>query len=113
MVTQVDSIGRDRTSYNLARQRIKAGEGFVYLAEFDASDIVKIGFSLNPARRVRTMNFLGWKAKLIAAVPGGMRVEKAVHRALLRGEHSTRYGECYRRSALNHPAVQAVFGPAA
>lgn len=57
--------------------------GFVYLAELWPSGVLKVGYSLNPVRRVRAISCLQLtdSASLIAFAPGTKSDESAIHAA--------------------------------
>lgn len=88
--------------------RILAGEGFIYVAEVVGAPIVKIGFSLNPENRVRTMwpSQHGKRYALLAKTPGTLKQEQQLHRELSGAEESL-WHEYYHRSILQHPAIPA------
>lgn len=101
---------RERTvaGARAGRARVKAGEGFLYVAEMIGADVVKIGFSLNPRRRVRKSEYFEWRGssgpRLLAFVPFTLLQEKALHRTL-RGHADSLGSEIYRRSILTHEAI--------
>lgn len=77
--------------------RMHAGDGFIYVAEIVGTDIIKIGFSLNPEKRVPKVDCRAWgsRARLLGVIPGTWAQEKALHRAL--NGHRSR-NEYYPRS---------------
>lgn len=75
--------------------RMKAGEGFIYVAI--VGEYIKIGFSLNPERRVRALGDPGEPARLLGFFPGTWAQEKALHRML--NGHPSR-NEVYKRAIL-------------
>lgn len=85
-----------------AWSRIKAGDGFLYLAEVGGH--IKIGFSTTPAQRCMKMG-----GKMLAHMPGTMAQEKALHQKL---RAVSIKDETYRRSVLNHPALPEGLRPA-
>lgn len=99
-----------RAKRDAALKRIRNGEGFIYLAEVVATDVVKIGFSLNPKARVGALwlSTHGTHAKLLVQVPGTWSEEIVLHRTL-RGLSGCLWHEFYRRSILNHPAIPIEF----
>lgn len=95
-------------SRKAAWDRIKAGEGFIYLAKIGRRRLVKIGFALDPEKRMQFIGMWG-KARLVAKVPYTLQQEQALHRVLDETPYAFR-SEYYRPGALNHPACRAVFG---
>lgn len=94
--------------------RIKSGDGFLYVAELiERPGEVKIGFSLNPKRRVADPAGIQSRCKLLASIPGTLEQEKALHRALdgLQvddpADPSYWRREVYPISILSHPAIPA------
>lgn len=95
----------------VAMARIRAGEGFMYLAEVAGTNVIKIGFSLNPEIRVKAAYSLqpNTRLRLLASFPASLPTEQALHR-ILGDEARTGYGsEYYFRSVLRHPAVPSEF----
>lgn len=92
---------RRRISRTRALERIRAGEGFIYVAEVVGGSLIKIGFSLKPKARVAT---LARKCRLLATVAASLTQEKALHQTL---KGLGRGGEYYPRSILSHPAIPA------
>lgn len=88
-----------------ARDRIRAGEGFIYIAAIGGG-LIKIGFSLNPEKRVKDRN-VGGRARLLATIPGSMYEEIALHKTLrpCRADKKQRCGERYPASILSHEAI--------
>lgn len=91
-----------------ARARIRAGEGFIYLAEIVGLDLLKIGFSLCPENRIGQL-FIEYHRhapiRLLAKVPGTLSDEMRLHGAL-RPCRAPYYGdETYPLSILTHPAI--------
>lgn len=86
-------------SLKAARARISAGEGFIYVAEVIGTDAVKIGFSLNPERR------LGPKARLLGYFPASIKAERALHVRLASHRHPDFGLEVYPRSIFVHGAA--------
>lgn len=101
-----------------ARARIKAGEGFIYVAEVIGQRRVKIGFSLNPRRRMKMLAYsLQNAVRLIATAPGTLEAEQALH-ARLSDRQIVRRGawprsEIYDLSILSHPALPEALRRAA
>jgi len=75
-----------------AWKRASAGEGFIYVAAVAGTDLVKVGFSLDPERRVRDW---GGRATLIGQFPASRAAERQFHR--LHRDHAVE-GEFYRRA---------------
>jgi hypothetical protein len=101
--------------YRETMARINSGEGFIYAARVGRKRKIKIGFSLKPESRLRTLAVCtkrsGTQAILIKAVPGSIRRERELHRELAAHSLSGGLGnEFYPRSILDHPAVIAIFG---
>lgn len=96
------------TRRQAARARIFAGEGFIYAAEVVGADTVKIGFSLDPGRRMKAMYVNGTHGgvRLLKFVPGSWSLEMQLHRDLREHEIGS---ELYPRAILNHPACRAIF----
>ena len=93
--------------YRASHARIMAGEGFIYVAKVARRPLVKIGFSLNPEHRVlQAAQPFYRKLKLLAKVPGSIREEQAMHRALT-GLSAGGHSEVYPISILSHPAIPA------
>lgn len=98
-----------------ARARIAAGEGFIYCARFSGhpsfgkdTPFIKIGFSLTPEKRVtvelgKQNRYLN--PELLAVMPGSLRDEQALHKALV--GHAINGREFYAPSILSHPAIPA------
>lgn len=85
--------------------RINRGEGFIYVAKVARRPLVKIGFSMQPERRVLQAAYPFYrKLKLLRTVPGTIREERAIHRAL-RGRSAGRHSEVYPLSILSHAAI--------
>ena len=70
---------RERTS-----AAICAGKGYVYVAGIDGTNDIKIGFSLDPARRMRELRRYGrgHTYRVLAAWPGTWSDERRIHAAL-------------------------------
>jgi hypothetical protein len=103
--------------WRAARDRMKAGEGFIYVAEVIGTDVIKIGFSLTPETRAPKA-YLNWcpvrggRTRLVAKVRGSWEQEKDLHHALCDGGDALG-GEYYHRSILTHPAIpEALRSPA-
>lgn len=60
----------------IARARMAAGEGFIYVAAIDA-DTVKVGFSLRPDRRVEQ---IGRHARLLGFFSASISAERSFHK---------------------------------
>lgn len=101
-----ESMARKIAGWKAARARAHAGEGFIYVAQIVGSDMVKIGFSLDPAKRMKGIWCYRWgtKARLLAQIPATWAQEKALHRALDDGSiyHT---GEYYPSAVLFHDAI--------
>ncbi|WP_296341548.1 GIY-YIG nuclease family protein [Reyranella sp.] len=96
-----------REGQRKAQQRMKAGEGFLYVAAVTGADIIKIGFSLRPEARVKHLKGrFGVSATLETMTPGSHQQERHLH-IDLREHHLPGYGcrEFYPRSVLSHPAI--------
>lgn len=78
--------------------------GFIYLAETPDRRTVKIGFSIDPERRIREITTFG-PLRLLAEIEGTIHEEKALHRALA----DFAVYEFYPRSVLSHYAVPEAF----
>lgn len=106
------------TRHDLCRatwHRIRAGEGFLYVVEAVGTDIIKIGFSTNPKRRIRGLYGqipLGSKPRLLAMTPGTLWQERALHKQLEGHSALLHSPECYPRSILSHPAIPKGLHPA-
>jgi hypothetical protein len=96
----------DTESGRRARAKIRAGEGFLYVAEVVGTGIVKIGFSLDPESRIKTVSpFTQEPVRLMGFFPCSLLLEKKLHR-LLRPHTSAKHGnEFYPRSILTHEAI--------
>lgn len=70
---------RERTS-----AAIRAGKGYVYVAEIEGTDDIKVGFSLDPQRRARelTRDSRGHHYRILVAWPGTWSDERRIHAAL-------------------------------
>lgn len=107
------------TRHDLCRatwHRIRAGEGFLYAAEAVGSGLIKLGFSVNPKQRMRSLYGqlpLGTKPRLLAAVPYTLQQEQALHRELIEHQAHPYRAEVYPRSILSHPAIPAELRSAA
>lgn len=102
-----------RASLLVTRTRMARGEGYLYVAELlAAEDVVKIGFSLDPERRVRALEPA---ARLLAHTPCTIEGERAIHRALKQHQithhNRIRRSELYPRSILSHPAIPEGLRP--
>jgi hypothetical protein len=88
---------------------IKAGAGFLYVAEVVGTDEVKIGHALNPKRRMKALKDDYFKeCRLLKSTPGSLHEEMALHDTLCRflgRKPRTLKVEFYPRSILNHPAI--------
>lgn len=69
-----DSLSR---SLKATWLRISAGEGFMYVAEIVGTGNVKVGFSLNPERRM--MDWAG-RVRLLGKFPASRAAEHQFHR---------------------------------
>lgn len=100
-----------------AAARIAQGEGFLYVAEVVGTDLIKIGFSLNPKNRIRTLGLRGrGKARLVASVRGTLHQEKTLHTKLRHARMpyaAFDSREFYPRSVLEHPCIPASLKNAA
>lgn len=95
-----------KRSLRAARARIKAGEGYIYVAELVGHDAIKVGFSLDPAKRLSSVRILGIEPRLMGSFPATLLQEKAFHRAMrAKALPKEAYGsEWYPRSALRQAA---------
>ena len=90
-----------RRKYAATWERIRAGEGFIYVAQIENTDLYKIGFSLDPVTRIRRESVPG--SRLLGFFPASLLAEKRLHRALLK-HRTKRWGiETYRREAFDAP----------
>lgn len=97
-------------------QRIRAGEGFLYAAEAVGSDLIKLGFSVNPKQRMRSLHVqlpLGTQPRLLAFTPYTLQQEQALHKELIGLQALRSYAELYPRSILSHPAIPQALREAA
>lgn len=99
--------------------RIREGDGFIYVAEVLGTAVIKIGFSVNPERRARsiyTFRHHGCprdaRVRVVSATPGSFAEEKSLHK-VLRRDASALGHEFYSRSILSHPAIPAGLREAA
>lgn len=101
---------------NEAYARMQAGEGYLYAAEIVKNDAIKIGFSLNPEKRVRLLRaYYSSAVRLLAFTPGSLAAERKLHTALRPHALIHHQGPCetYPRSILSHPAIpEALRSPA-
>jgi len=102
---------RRAESHHRGWARIRAGEGFIYVASVGKS-WVKIGFSLNPAKRVSEQS-VPVQHILLATAPASLADEKQLHRTLRAHLGYGRTGETYPRTILSHPAIPAELRAAA
>jgi len=104
-----------RIGQRRAHERRRSGEGFIYAAELPGTDIVKIGFSLMPEKRVRGVSIRNHaRAQLLAKTPGTEPAERALHKILREHCRLDLPGfEFYPRSILSHPAIPAELRSAA
>lgn len=89
------------------RERLNAGEGYMYVAEIIGTDRLKVGFSLDPANRVKSLsrNYQG-PMRLLGQFPASYSAVRAFHARFsrLQAQHGfTR--EVYPRSALQKAAA--------
>jgi hypothetical protein len=79
------------------KARVKAGEGFMYVAEWGDKDTIKVGHALNLERRVKELGCNGRYVRLVGSFPARIEVERAFHKRMrpLRID-----GEVYPRSIL-------------
>jgi|GEM_PF-3386457 len=96
-----------RLGQRRARERRLNGEGFIYAAELPGTDIIKIGFSLMPEKRVRGVSIQNYaRAQLLAKTPGTEPAERALHKVLREHCRLDLPGfEFYPRAILSHPAI--------
>lgn len=89
--------------------RVKAGEGFLYLAEVVGTDEIKIGHALDPKARMAGLRADYFKiCRLLKTMPGPLMMERALHYKLRRFLGRPLQGvklEFYPRSVLSHPAI--------
>lgn len=65
------------------RARVMAGEGFIYVAEVIGTDLVKIGFTLDPERCPQTLKqYFPRDFRIIGYTPGSIKQAHAVHARL-------------------------------
>lgn len=99
------NIGRGMRRIVARRQ---AGEGFIYAAQLNEIELVKIGHSLFPERRVLRLNITRgptYTARVLAKVPGTIWEEHELHKQLRAYRALGR--EYYPRSILTHAAIPA------
>lgn len=85
-------------SASLARvgARVRAGEGFIYVAEVVDSDLLKVGFSLDPDDRIKQLRAAyGREFRLLGKIAASRKTELAFHRFLRGRAHG--YREFYPR----------------
>lgn len=109
------SRGRNFAAYSIpmraAWARIKRGEGRLYTAISSDRKTIKIGFALDPEKRVRSLRGIrGGRFRLVATAAGTYREERFLHGKLK--EHRIGGIEYYEQSVLSHPALPAEFRPA-
>lgn len=93
-----EHIAKLRQSADSVIARRQSGEGFIYVAAIPEADAVKIGHSLDPAKRVQAMQL-----RLLGFFPATMRAERTLHKRLAEHRHPEFDGrEVYRRTALAH-----------
>jgi hypothetical protein len=87
-----------------AVKRRKAGEGYIYVAEvIGKPDAIKIGFSLDPDFRIKTLSF---KARLLGYFQATWAAEQYFHRSLSNCRHPDfPRQEIYLRNFLKHGAA--------
>lgn len=82
-------------------RRRMAGEGYVYVAEEVGTGIIKIGFSLDPERRMDALRLdYRRKYRLMGFVRGSNALEKRIHSWLWRRIKPAHGFEFYRRDDL-------------
>lgn len=101
-----------RASHRAAEARVQAGEGVLYLARVVGTDIVKIGHTLDFAKRAKAIKAdFGATIELMASIPANRATERWLHPLL--GKYRRRdavrksAGEFYHISVLEHPAIPA------
>lgn len=88
-------LGRRR-----ALARIEQGAGFIYVAAVPNSEAVKVGFSLDPERRIAQ---LGYEFRLMGCFPASQAAERALHVFLSNRRHPDFSGrEIYSRDVFRH-----------
>ncbi len=87
-----------RAALGAVWRRMKAGEGFIYVAERVGTDLIKVGFSLNPEHRMRKFSRT---LRLMGYFPASRSAEHAFHKAF-RAYSASLGREYYRRSVLAH-----------
>lgn len=92
-----------------AYERILCGDGFLYAAEIVGTDKIKIGFSLNPRKRLNGLcpwivGENGRRGRLLRTIAGSIAQERALHKSL-RDHPSSLGSEFYLRTVLSHPAI--------
>lgn len=85
-----------------AREKARAGEGFIYVCAIENSDAIKIGHSLDPEFRAKRH---GPSVRLLGFFPATIASERALHR-LLKPHRCSGWAarEIYPRSVLVHSA---------
>jgi hypothetical protein len=91
--------------------RVKAGEGFIYIAEI-RPDLIKIGHALDPYRRLVQIGMSPTR-RLLATMRAPREAEIALHKTLHDFRLPEHGSEFYPRSILNHPAIPAELRAAA
>lgn len=109
-----EHIAMLRAGQHAANARRRSGEGFLYLADIPELGVLKIGHSLRPSIRVKSIKINSKhrvKAHLLATTPGTFDEEHSLHLRLR--EHRALGLEFYPRSILSHPAIpEALRSPA-
>lgn len=96
---------RDTEAGRETRARVRAGEGFIYVAEVVGADILKIGFSLDPEARIKTVwPFTREPMRLMGFFPCSLLLEKKLHR-LLRPHTSVKHGNEFYPRSIFHDAI--------
>jgi hypothetical protein len=98
------------------RVSIAKGEGYIYAAVIVGTDIVKLGFSINPDARIVALHTqYKMDFDLLGQTPGKMADEMFLHGALRAHRHPDFLDkrEFYPRSILTHSAVPAALRSAA
>jgi len=82
-------------------RRRAAGEGYIYVAERIGTDLIKIGFSLNPEKRMLALK-IDYRDdfRLMGYVPGSNLLEKQLHSVLWRALGKTERSEFYQKDQL-------------
>jgi hypothetical protein len=92
-----ENIAMLREGQRRAWERVKAGEGFMYVAEVVGTDLLKVGFSLDPDARMR---WCGARFRLLGVFPASRNTEHAFHKFMQANLGAAKRSEVYSRSML-------------